>query len=260
MMTQSLTLAPDKHVTLTLEHYGGGVPVLLLHGGAGPASVTAFAQRLAAAKPFQVYVPTHPGFMGTPRPAWLSSVAALAEVYGALLEKFALEGVTLVGNSIGGWIAAEMALHHSKRIGGVVLVNAVGIEVEAHPVADIFSLSLDEITQRSYFNPVAFRRDPATLTEDERGRMAANRATLAVYSGSFAMADPTLLPRLQAVTVPTLVVWGQHDQIVTPEYGRAYAAGIPTARFELLEQAGHLPQLETPDALIHTIVAFVAYI
>lgn len=104
-------------------------------------------------------VPTHPGFGGTPRPEALSTVRGLAALYVALLDDLGLTDVTIVGNSIGGWIASEMALIGSARIARVVLVNATGVDVPGHPVADVFSLTLDEVMQLSYHAPDAFRVD-----------------------------------------------------------------------------------------------------
>jgi len=86
--------------------------------------------------------------------------------------------------------------------------------------------------------------------------MAGNRATLTVYAGT-SMNDPGLAGRLRAVTRPTLVVWGDADRIANPDYGRAFAAAIPGARFQLLEKTGHLPQIETPGQLLEAIRQFV---
>ena len=85
--------------------------------------------------------------------------------------------------------------------------------------------------------------------------MAGNRVTLEVYGGR-AMTDPTLAARLGAVTTPALVVWGEADRIADPEFGRAYAAAIPGAEFTLLPETGHMPQIETPDALAEVVRAF----
>ena len=83
--------------------------------------------------------------------------------------------------------------------------------------------------------------------------MAANGAALAVYAGSPAMADPTLLGRLSGVTLPTLVLWGESDRIVEPAYGQAYADAIHWARFEVLPTTGHMPQMETPELVLQAI-------
>jgi pimeloyl-ACP methyl ester carboxylesterase len=251
--TKTINLAGVGPVELTAEERGEGRPYLVLHGGAGPQSVTAFAQLLAEEGHNRVLTPTHPGFGGTPRPEGLDSVAKLAILYGDLLDDLLLEDVTVIGNSVGGWIAAEMALLGSPRIGGIVLLDAVGIEVEGHPVADVSGLSVPEIQALSFHDPTPFRVDPATIPETQKVIMAANGAALAVYAGSPAMADTTLLGRLSGIAIPTLVLWGDSDQIVPLAYGQAYAAAIPEARFEVLPATGHMPQMETPDLVLDAV-------
>jgi pimeloyl-ACP methyl ester carboxylesterase len=241
-------------VDLTVDEQGEGRPFLLLHGGGGPGTVAGFGALLAGSRPARVISPAHPGFGGTPRPEALHTVAGLAGLYVALLDQLGLDDVTVVGNSIGGWIAAEMALLASPRVSGIILVNGVGIQVPDHPIADFFSLTMDQVTQLSYHDPDRFRIDPATLPPAAQAGMAGNRATLAAYTGT-AMSDPTLAGRLSVVETPTRVLWGDSDQIVDPDYGRAFAAAIPSARFQLLTDTGHMPQLETPDQLLQAIWA-----
>jgi pimeloyl-ACP methyl ester carboxylesterase len=253
--TQELTIDAEGSIPVTFNDTGSGHPFLLLHGGAGPQSVTAFASLLATTKGGRVITPTHPGFGGTTRPERLDSIKMLARLYGALLDSLELENVTVIGNSIGGWIAAEMGLLGSPRIGGLILVDAGGIEVEGHPAADFFSLTLDEVAQLSYHDPVRFRIDPSTMPEAQRAAFAGNRISLAVYGGQ-SMADPSLRGRLATVTVPTLVLWGDSDRMFDPEYGRAYAASIPGAAFTLLSNTGHVPQIETPEQLLDPIWDF----
>jgi pimeloyl-ACP methyl ester carboxylesterase len=242
-------------VELTVEERGDGQPYLVLHGGAGPQSIAAFARLLAETGGSRVVTPTHPGFGGTIRPEGLDSVAKLAALYVGLLDALGLEDVTVIGNSVGGWIAAEMALLGSPRISRMVLLDAVGIEVEGHPVADVSGLPLPEIQALSFHDPAPFRVDPATVPDAQKAIMAANAATLAIYAGSQAMADPTLLSRLSGVAIPTLVLWGESDRIVEPPYGQAYAAAIPGARFEVLPGTGHVPQMETPEFVIQAVSA-----
>jgi pimeloyl-ACP methyl ester carboxylesterase len=233
-------------VAVTVAEYGSGQPFLLLHGGAGPQSVTGFAEKFAAAHDVRVLVPTHPGFGGTARPQSLGSVPGLAALYNTLLDRLDLADVTVMGNSIGGWIAAEIALLQSPRVSGIVLIDAVGIEVPGHPVADFFALTMDEVFARSFHDPGPFRVDPATLPPAAQAVATGNRAAIAAYTGA-SMTDPTLAGRLAALEIPTLVLWGDSDGIVDIDYGRAYAAAIPMARFQLLTGTGHSPQLETPD-------------
>jgi len=114
---------------------------------------------------------------------------------------------------------------------------------------------MDEVADLAYFDPDTFRIDPAALPPAAQAAMAGNRAALAVYAGQ-AMTDPGLDARLAGVTAPALVIWGEADQIAGPDYGRAFAAAIPGARFQLLTATGHLPQLETPGQLLGPVWEF----
>jgi pimeloyl-ACP methyl ester carboxylesterase len=236
-------------IDVTYTDQGTGPTVLLLHGGGGPGTVAGFAGLLAGQA--RVITPTHPGFEGTPRPDSLTTIAGLAKLYVRLIEELDLRDVTVVGNSMGGWTAAEMALLDSDRLARVVLVDAVGLRIESDPVVDFFSLTPDQVVQLSYYRPEGIRLPEPTPT------MIANRAALAVYGGA-TMDDPTLLGRLPGAHVPALVVWGAADRIVSPTHGRTFARELPNARFELITDAGHLPQLETPETLLKLVTQFQA--
>ncbi len=253
--TLSLTIpTASGDVPLTADARGSGRPVVILHGGAGPASVTSFADLLAEATSTRVIVPTHPGFNGTPRPETLSTIDGLAEVYAGLLDELGLDDVSVIGNSIGGWIASELALRRPTRLGRVAIVDSVGIEVEGHPVAA--SLPPAQLAQYSWYDPSkAPSLDPTTMPPAFRQMLAGNQAALALYGGG--MTDTTLLHRLGGIVVPTLVLWGEADRIVDPDYGRAFAAAIPDSRFELLSRTGHVPQMETPQTLLDALRQFL---
>ncbi len=241
-------------VQVDVTEYGEGQPFLLLHGGAGPQSVAGFGEMLAATGS-RVIVPVHPGFGGTARPEYLHSMRGLALTYTHLLDELDLTGVTVIGNSIGGWIAAEMAIHASPRISGVALVDAGGLQVEDHPAANFFSLTPDQVTEMAYYRPEKFRVDVAALPDQAKAAIAGNRAALQAYT-SGGMTDPSLLGRLGSVRVPVLVVWGAADRIYPPEHGEAFAKAIPDARLVVLDEAGHLPQLEAPSALLAAVLDF----
>jgi len=251
----SLTISTSfGDVPLSADERGDGRAVVILHGGAGPVSVTGFADLLADTTGTRVIVPTHPGFGGTPRPGALTTIDSLAEVYAGLLDALELEDATVIGNSIGGWIASELALRQPARLGRFALVNAVGVEVEGHPVAD--AVPPAQLAEYSWYDPSkAPSLDPASLPPAVRQIFDGNRAALALYGRS--MTDPTLLGRLTGIDLPALVLWGEADRIVDADYGRAYAAAIPGARFQLLPRTGHVPQMETPDVLLDALRAFV---
>jgi pimeloyl-ACP methyl ester carboxylesterase len=254
-MTNVVRIDGEENVQVTVSDQGSGRPFLLLHGGGGPLTVTPFADRFAAERPVRVVTPTHPGFAGTPRPDALSTVRGLAELYTRLLDSLDLSGVTVVGNSIGGWIAAEMALIAPSRAAAFVIVDGVGIEVPGHPVVDFFSLAPRQVAELSYHDPDRYGIDPSKLPPAALQAMAGNRATLGLYAGT-AMSDPSLAARLSGVTKPTLVLWGDSDRIADADYGRALAAAIPGAEFRVLEDTGHLPQIESPERLIEAIWTF----
>ena len=243
-------------VQVNFSDQGEGRSFLLLHGGGGPLTVNAFAGLLAAERKARVITPVHPGFTGTPRPDGLSTVRGLAGLYASLLAELDLRGVTVVGNSIGGWVAAEMALLDTSRVSGFVIVDGVGIKVEGHPVVDFFSLTPRQVAEASYHDPDRFGIDPSKLPPEALQAMAGNRATLTVYAGAD-MFDAALASRLKAAAAtPTLVLWGDSDRIADTEYGRGFAAAIPGAEFRVLANTGHLPQIETPDQLLEAIWTF----
>lgn len=241
-------------VEISLDDAGEGKPFLLLHGGGGPDTMTRFGQRFAESHAARVLVPTHPGFAATARPEGLDTIRRLAALYISLLDDLGLSDVTVIGNSIGGWITVEMALLKSPRVSDIVLIDAVGIEVADQPVADFFTMGYDEFLERAFRNPDPFRVDPTSLPPAAQAATAANRSALATYTGG-EMNDPTLAERLAGLEIPTLVLWGDSDRIARPEYGRAYANSIPTARFQLLTDVGHLPQVEKPDGVLQAIWA-----
>jgi pimeloyl-ACP methyl ester carboxylesterase len=242
-------------VPVTVLESGEGHPVLLLHGGGGPNTVVPWGERVAASRPAHVFVPIHAGFNGTARPDRITTVRDLATLYLDLLEVLNLNDVTVIGNSIGGWIAAEMAAAASPRVGRAVIVDGVGLHVAGHPYADFFSLTPAQLSQRTFADPVKFGIDPSTLPPAAREAMAANREPIALYGGSN-MADETLEARLAKITAPTIVIWGESDRIGDPEIGKAYVAAIPNARFELMQGAGHLPQIEKPEELTDLVWEF----
>jgi pimeloyl-ACP methyl ester carboxylesterase len=257
--TPASSLRPTRTRTLTVDAVGPvGVTVqdrdhtrsfLLLHGGGGAATMAGFADLLAERTHSRVLLPTHPGFGGTPKPQGLNSVTALAKTYISVLDQLDLADVTVIGNSFGGWLAAEMALQGSPRIAAAVIIDGVGIDVEGHAMTDVSGLSPAELQTYSFHDP---SRAPGAPSGDGAGP-SPDVPALISYTG-LSMTDPTLAQRLRGVEMPVHVVWGESDRIVGPDYGRAYAAAIPSATFTLLPRTGHLPQVETPEELLDALL------
>lgn len=255
-VARSIELAVnDSKAVVTFQESNPERPVLLLHGGAGPASVLSFGTLLTQRQHRRVITPTHPGFNGTTRPDALQNMKDLGRLYVSLLDELNLHEVTLIGNSIGGWLAAEIALSASPRVRAAVLIDAVGADVIGHPVTDISGLTPPELRKLSFYDVSRLTQDPSAPAPAPE-LVAANMDALAVYGGT--MQDATLLDRLGGLDLPVQLIWGAADGIVTPDYGRAYANAIPGARFAVIDDAGHLPQMETPEKVLAVIEEFVA--
>jgi len=243
--THALQVDSVGLVEVTVQDRDRTRPFLLLHGGGGVMTMAGFADLLAERTHSRVLLPTHPGFGGTLKPDGLTSVTELARTHVTMLEQLDLTDVTVIGNSFGGWLAAEIALQQSPRVSGAVIIDGIGIEVQGHPMTDVSGLSPAEIRSYSFHDA---ERAPAATGTGGTGPSPDVRALIG-YTGP-AMSDPALAGRLGGITIPVHVLWGESDRIVDPEYGRAYAAAIPLSTFTLLPRTGHLPQVETPEELL----------
>ncbi|GAA1226170.1 alpha/beta hydrolase [Kitasatospora nipponensis] len=246
-------------LTVTVQEFGentDGTGVLMLHGGAGPRTMAGFAAGMS--QHAYVVVPTHPGFDGTPRPDRIDTVADLATTYLDLLDVLGLRGVLVAGNSVGGWIAAEMGVRDNRgAIGALVLLASTGIApVPPLEIADPAVLGPVRTGELAFHKP-QLRLDPAALSDEQKAAMGANQRTLAVYAGDPFCYDPKLRGRLHRVTVPVLVLAGEQDGIVPVAYERDLADSFPRATFHVVPEAGHFPHIEQPGAVFGAIGDFV---
>jgi pimeloyl-ACP methyl ester carboxylesterase len=237
------TASFDNDLELTFREAGQGESVLVLHGGAGPSSVTPIVSRLA--RTHHVLAPTHPGWDSTVRPSRLNTVAQLATTYLELLERLGLHGTTVLGSSFGGWVAAEMSTRAaSASLSRLILLDAIGPKPQH--------------ARRTPATPTP-SPDPAAApqTPPGRGPSPADLALIQAYTG-FAIFDPDLRERLTSVRLPTLVIWGQQDPVVPVAYGRDYAGAFPNSRFVVIPDAGHLPASQAPEPTFAAIDDFLA--
>jgi pimeloyl-ACP methyl ester carboxylesterase len=152
-----------------------------------------------------------------------------------------------------------MCVRCLERIDRLVLIDSVGVKFggrEERDIADIYALPTGELRRRTFFDPARVAPDYARLGDDELGVVARDRQATALYGWRPYMHDPGLRQWLHRVRVPALVVWGENDGIVTPEYGRKLCRSLPDARFEPIPQAGHYPQLERPDEVADAVERF----
>jgi pimeloyl-ACP methyl ester carboxylesterase len=245
-------------IRIELIERGRGRPLLFLHPGIGIAATAPVLDRLAERA--RVTAPSHPGFGGSEQPPEFNSIDDLAYFYLDLLDELDLSDTIVAGVSLGGWIAAEMAVKSCARISHLVLANPVGIKVsdrETRDIADIFALTEEQYAELAYFDPAAGKHDYKAMPETEVRVAARNREATARYGWAPYMHDPKLKARLHRIRVPTLLLWGTADRILSQPYGQAYCAAIPGARLQPIERAGHFPHLEQPEEFARRIFAFV---
>ena len=248
-------------VALEIVERGKGRPLLFLHPGhpSGRLDPKAAVLELLSERA-RVIAPTHPGFGATPAPRELTTVDDLAYLYLDLLDTLDLREVVVVGVSLGGWIAAEMAVKSTERISALVLANAVGIKAsdrETRDIADIYAVTDKQLGELVWADPARMAPNPKTLPDGDLIAMARSRESTGRYAWSPYMHNPKLKGRLHRVRVPALVLWGAQDRVAKAEYGRAYAAAIPGATFETIQGAGHFPHLEQPQAFARAVSAFL---
>jgi pimeloyl-ACP methyl ester carboxylesterase len=247
-------------VQLEVVERGQGRPILVLHGEDGLDPHAPFLDRLASLG--RVLAPSHPGYGRSPDHEAIDTVDDLSYLYLDLLAEQQLRDVVVIGFSLGGWIAAEMAVKATERLATLVLVAPLGIKVgdrETRDIPDIFALPPEEITRLTYHDPSVARVDYSMLSEDELTILARNREATALYAWEPYFHNPKLRRRLHRVNIPTLLPWGASDRFVTPGYyGAAYRNAIPGARLEIIERAGHLPHIEQPEAFVERVRAFIA--
>jgi len=247
-----------RGVDLQILRGGAGPPLLLLHG-LGPVEPDAPVLDLLAAHA-EILAPTHPGFGHAPRPDDFETVYDLVRLYLDLLDHLAYAKVTLMGLSFGGWLAAEIAATCPHRLDKLVLVGAVGIKVsdrETPDILDLFNTAPAVVERRRWHDPAKWAPDYDAMSDDALVAHARNRDALCLYAWDPYMHNPRLKRWLPRIAVPTLALWGASDGVVKPAYGRAYSALIPGARFEVIEAAGHHPEIEQSVAFAERVVAFL---
>jgi pimeloyl-ACP methyl ester carboxylesterase len=253
--TKFITVGDAK---IELERRGKGKPLLLLPSEEALEPEAAFVDELA--RKFEVIIPQAPGYGRSNRPDWITNMDDIAYIYLDLIEKLGLTKLTVMGFSLGGWIAAEMATKDDSRLAKLVLVDAYGIKVGGPFDRDIQDIWLEhprKVAALKWHDTEKGKRDFPSMPESKLAIIARNTETTARFCWEPYMHNPKLKRRLHRIQVPTLVVWGKNDGIVTPDYGKAYSKLIPGAKFATVAKAGHYPHLEQPEAFMKAISGFV---
>jgi pimeloyl-ACP methyl ester carboxylesterase len=233
-----------------------GRPLLFLHGGNGAGQWLPFMADLAARH--DVIVPEHPGYGASDTPGWLDTISDLANFYLDFLDQLDLDNVDLVGFSLGGWIAAELAVRNTQRLNSLTLVDAAGIHVPGVPQVDTFLISDEQLVRELFHDPKWTGPMLAALNRPEvEDVLLRNRSTTARLSWQPRAYDPHLHKWLHRIDVPTLIIWGANDRLFPPDYARAYQGLIPGSKLTIIPECGHVPQVEQRAAFVAALEGFL---
>src|SRR5579862_435310 len=233
----------------------GAPPLVFLHGAGGHTGWMGFLDELSAR--FQVFAPEHPGFGQSDDPPWLDEIADLAYFHLDVLKALGLNRVHLMGTSLGGWVAAEMAVRSTARLASLTLIGAVGITADGEPIPDIFRMPDAENLRRYYADPERAAHRLGDLGAADMSVVAKNRATVTRLAYRPRFFNPNLSKWLHRIDVPTLLLWGEKDGLVPPAFGEAYQALIPGSRLVILPDAGHAPFDEQKAAFLAAFFNFI---
>ena len=244
-------------IDLELFEAGQGPPVLFLHGAGGFAERQPFVIPLSAKR--RLLAPSHPGFGKSSLPDWLDSIDDIAHLYLELMDALGLDKLDIVGCSIGGWIAAEIATKVPERVRKLVMVGPVGVKVgsaDKLDIPDIFAMPQADVNKLVYHDP-SKAPDLGKMPDDELAILFRNRETTALLVWEPWMHNPKLKHRLHRVTAPALFIRGVSDGLVSAEYLKTYAGLLPNARTLTIPAAGHAPHLEQAEAFVAAVREFL---
>lgn len=237
---------------VNLRRGGAGRPLLYLHGASGAPVIMPFMEKLA--QRFDVLAPEHPGYGLSDEPEWLDNIHDAAYFYLDFLKRLNLRDVVVLGNSMGGWIAMEMAVRDTSRMNSLILVSPAGIQAPGVQPADIFLMTPEELV-RSLFHDqaIAEKRLAEPVTPESIDAALKNRHTTARLAWEPRLHDPHLPKWLHRIDVPVHILWGQDDRILPVAILEELRKLMPQAKTTVMKNVGHLPHAERPDEFCEII-------
>lgn len=238
-----------------LMRAGAGEPMLYLHGASGAPAWAPFMAKLS--EKFDLWVPEHPAFGGSDTPDWLDSVGDLAYFYLDFIKQHDLEGVHLVGTSLGGWTALEVAIRSTAAIKTLTVVAPAGLRIPDVPVGDVFMWTPEQRVRNVVHDQrLAEQMLAMPVNEAVADVLLKNHYALARLAWQPRFFNPDLEKWLHRIDVPTHIVWGRQDKVIPVPYAQALAKLVPEARVTIFPDCGHLPHAEKTEEFVRTVSAF----
>jgi triacylglycerol lipase len=237
--------------------------VILLHGLGGSTANWAFTTPAIAAS-YHVFVIDQVGFGRSDRPALKYRVATYVDFLDKFMAENKIEKASLVGNSMGGWVAALTAIKYPNRVEKLVLADAAGLKPAAVDMAQIYGMNYstrDEaraLIKLLMYNSELFSSDEA-IDNLISARVAANDAgTINSLIESIKRNEDFLNGRLGEIKKPTLIIWGKQDGLIKVTDGEHFKREIAGSELVVFDKCGHGPQIEQAAEFNKTVLAFLA--
>ena len=239
---------------------GAGEPLLFLHGSGGLRR-GGYLDDLAES--FTVYAPEHPGFGASEGIEHIDDIIDLALYYHDLMDELGLESAHVVGHSLGGMLAAELAAICPHRVRRLVLANPVGLWRDDEPVLDFFTLSpqqlLPYIVHDIEAEAVKEAFAPPETAEEQMEAMYQRLQSLST-AGKFLwpIPDKGLKRRIHRIQSPTLILWGESDRLVPPSYAEDFRTKIQDSQVVIMRECAHMPMLEKREEFVSIVREFLS--
>lgn len=256
-MAQGGELAIDvRGCKVHVRRGGSGAPLLYLHGAGGTSAWLPSFDALS--EKFDVIAPDHPAFGLSDQPDWLDDIHDMAYFYLDFIEALGLDGIHLVGQSLGGWIALEVAVRSTRRLRSLTLVGSAGIRIKGKPTADIFIMDPEEMTRALLVDETIINNMlTMELTEAQQDIQIRNKVSTARLGWQPRLFNPSLRKWMHRIDVPTHIVWGDSDQIIPPDYAGEFQGLIAGSSVTMIENCGHLPHIECAEPFVDAVAGFI---
>lgn len=248
----------NNGVTTQVTKGGSGPPLVYLHSATGEADWLPIHDDLA--RDHTVYIPAHPGFALSTGLDRIRDMADLAWHYVDLWRELELDQADVIGFSLGGWIAMELALLRPRLIRRLVLMNSAGIHVEGAPIAEVFTDDFERLKRLAFHRPDCPGADlifPASFDDPKAMLFLRAREATARVGWNPYLHNPKLAGHLHRITCPCLVLWGKHDRVVPLAHGEFLARHLPSARLEVFDDCGHMLMMESPRPFVESVRRFL---
>jgi pimeloyl-ACP methyl ester carboxylesterase len=247
-----------KGARIHYQRSGDGPPLLFLKSEDSLPGSDRFIDALT--QEFDVIVPDHPGFGASDTPDWLKGIGDAAYFYLDFFNRLDLTQMHIVGSSLGGWLAAEIAVRNTDRIASITLISPLGVRRKGVPFGDIFMWTPEENLRNRLFDQktaeclVALARNHS---KDEATAYLKDRYAAARLCWHPRFHNPELQRWLHRIDRPLQLIWGDADRIVPPEISAVWRDALPQAQLVMIEQCGHLPHIEHPTTVADKVRLFI---